>query len=70
MFQLLKGHHQAIKFKDYLQTAVTCAPVQLVTGSHTALHCMLLEIYVKSNVTIKTEMELRQTLILTAKVCR
>jgi hypothetical protein len=70
MFQLLKSHHQAIKFKDYLQTGVTCALVQLVTGFYRALHCMLLKIYVKSNVIIKFQVELRQTLILKAKVCR
>jgi hypothetical protein len=70
MFHLLKSHHQAIKFKDYLQTGVTCALVKLVTGSHTALHYMLLKIYVKSNVIVKIQVALRQTLILTAKVCR
>jgi hypothetical protein len=58
MFQLLKSHHQAEKFKDLFTNSYLCELVWLVTGSQTALHGMLFKIHVKSKVIITIQVKL------------
>jgi hypothetical protein len=58
MFQLLKSHHQAVKFKDYFKNRYYMCTGLARYGIPYGLHCMLSKIYVKSKVIIRIQVKL------------